>query len=229
MNKQDQRRQDKQKFMQIIGTNLRIAREINGYSRKQVMQEVFGGDGKNLNRISEIEHGNLLPPIVTIAKLANMYNVSLDFIFGRVSEPDLMAEDAYVSRAVGIIRNLGLDMMDGLTKVLIEQAKSLPKSDDIALMESSKNLIQAILKDKNSILKNHNHLRPLLNDLNNALVQSERAFAKKQVLFNIAYDDAISEQCERQHKNRLLVEKIDREMTKNQLKMTKKLNQPKLF
>lgn len=230
MNKNhEQRKQAKQELTKIIGINLRIARELNGFTRKQVMQQVFGGDGRNLNRISEIEHGNLLPPLVTLHKLAQMYNVSLDFIFGRTNEPDVLAEDAYVGRAVSTIRHLGIDMMDGITKVLIEQAKALPKADCVALMECSKNLIQDAIRSQSRSFDNDNQLKLRLNQLNQALIQAERGFAKRQLLCNIAFDDAISHHQDRQHKNRLSIEKRDQAILDKQVVLPKQSFQLDLF
>lgn len=221
-------KQEKEKLTQILGNNLRIAREMNGFTRRQVMKEVFDGNGRNLNRISEVEHGNLMPSVMHILRFAQMYNVSLDFLFGRTNEPDFLCEDAYVGRAVSSIRHLGIDMMDGLTKILIEQAQSLPKSDSIALMEAARELIQGVLLAPKSILENQENLKRLLNDLNNALVQAERNYAKKQVRFNITFDDAISEQ--RLHKNKLLVEKPNHSLTAMQKKLTEQTQrQPDLF
>lgn len=191
--KKQRQKQEKEQLAQMLGANLKVAREINGFTRKKVMQDIFAGDGYNLNRISELENGDALPSVPLLLRLSVYYHVSLDFLMGRTHQPDFLSEDAYVGRAVADIRNLGLDMMDKVTHALLGQVQSLPSTDSMALLDNAKQLILALLQCQDGAFKDkYPHLKGMVIQLNDSVVQMEKDLAKKQILKEVAYEDAIA-------------------------------------
>lgn len=186
----EQRRKDKEVFSKVIANNLRIAREINGFSQKKVMQDIFNSDGSNLNRVSEIETGIVLPSFWLIARLACYYNVSTDFIFGRTNQPDFLAEDAYVGRAVADLRETGLMMMDKVTQALLKQVEMLPNASLLELLETNKKFINDVLICQDNVFKDkYSYLRNYVAKLNSCVIGVERETAKTRILQEIAFED----------------------------------------
>lgn len=224
--KKFKQKQEKEHLAQVVGVNLKVAREINGFTRKKVMQDIFMGDGKNINRISELENGMILPSTQLLLKLSIYYNVSLDFLMGRTHQPDFLSEDAYVGRAVADLRDLGLDMMDKVTHALICQIKSLPSTDSLALLDSAKQLIFAVLQCQDGAFKEQHrpHLKVMIANLNESVINMERDLARKQILKEVAYEDAIAEQ-----ENRLYGGQLYTDKRKRSAKAHKTHQQPSLW
>lgn len=65
-------------YSETFGKRLKKAREDAGYSQKQI-QEILGIEQ---SRLSYYENGKREPDIETIGKLADFYNVSVDWLFG---------------------------------------------------------------------------------------------------------------------------------------------------
>lgn len=224
MNKKTRQKQEKEQLAQIVGANLRVAREINGFTRKKVMQDIFMGDGYNLNRISELENGDALPSVPLLLKLSVYYNVNMDFLMGRTHQPDFLSEDAYVGRAVADLRNLGLDMMDKVTVALLEQIKSLPSIDSMALLDNAKQLIFALLQCQDGAFKDkyHAQFKGLVASLNDSIISTEKTLARQQILKEVAYEDAIADSDNRLYGGRLYADKAKRS-TKTHRKLDKQL------
>lgn len=224
MNKKTRQKQEKEQLAQIVGANLRVAREINGFTRKKVMQDIFMGDGYNLNRISELENGDALPSVPLLLKLSVYYNVNMDFLMGRTHQPDFLSEDAYVGRAVADLRNLGLDMMDKVTIALLGQIKSLPSIDSMALLDNAKQLIFALLQCQDGAFKDkyHAQFKGLVASLNDSIISTEKTLARQQILKEVAYEDAIADSDNRLYGGRLYADKAKRS-TKTHRKLDKQL------
>lgn len=64
-------------------TNLRAIRRIKGYTQIAVQMKT----GIDQSILSKIESGERLPSIPTMLKLADFYNVSVDYLLNRTSNP----------------------------------------------------------------------------------------------------------------------------------------------
>ena len=64
-------------------TNLRTIRRIKGYTQIAVQMKT----GIDQSILSKIESGERLPSIPTMLKLADFYNVSVDYLLNRTSNP----------------------------------------------------------------------------------------------------------------------------------------------
>lgn len=224
MNKKTRQKQEKEQLAQIVGANLRVAREINGFTRKKVMQDIFMGDGYNLNRISELENGDALPSVPLLLKLSVYYNVNMDFLMGRTHQPDFLSEDAYVGRAVADLRNLGLDMMDKVTIALLGQIKTMPSTDSMALLDNAKQLIFALLQCQDGAFKDkyHAQFKGLVASLNDSIISTEKTLARQQILKEVAYEDAIADSDNRLYGGRFYADKA-KHSTKTHRKLDKQL------
>lgn len=64
--------------------NIRSLRIDNGYTQKQIGEYL----GISQNTYSQYEIGVLKYPVDVLIKLANLYNVSIDYLVGRTNQKD---------------------------------------------------------------------------------------------------------------------------------------------
>jgi transcriptional regulator with XRE-family HTH domain len=74
------------KISEIFASRLRIERNRIGWSQTDVANQL--GLGRNTT-YSNWEQGERMPNAETIVKLANLYMVSVDYLFGRINEGDI--------------------------------------------------------------------------------------------------------------------------------------------
>jgi transcriptional regulator with XRE-family HTH domain len=74
------------KISEIFASRLRIERNRIGWSQTDVANHL--GLGRNTT-YSNWEQGERMPNAETIVKLANLYMVSVDYLFGRINERDI--------------------------------------------------------------------------------------------------------------------------------------------
>jgi transcriptional regulator with XRE-family HTH domain len=70
---------------EIFAFRLRIERNLNGWSQTEVANQLELGRNTTY---SNWERGIKMPNAETIVKLANLYKVSVDYLFGRINERD---------------------------------------------------------------------------------------------------------------------------------------------
>lgn len=142
---------NQQQLMKVIGENLYKARRMAQLNQAQVMKQVWGTDGKNTNRISEIETGAKPVSLSLLLKLATLYGTSLDYIFGLSSEPEVDLNSARAGMVLNGLRSIGLEVMDELSQVLSRTIAKMPRNEAILLVEDSKATMNAyretMLKD----------------------------------------------------------------------------------
>jgi transcriptional regulator with XRE-family HTH domain len=105
MNEQDRR--------QLIAARVREARQLAGLTQGQVAKML------ELHRpsVSEIEAGNRRVSAEELAKLANIFDVSLSYLMGEGPEV-LAADDPKVQLAARELQKLSPDALDGLLRAL---------------------------------------------------------------------------------------------------------------
>lgn len=79
---------DKETFSQEFCQRLRSAREQAGLSQSEVGRRI----GKSQNTVNEYESGKAKPPIGVLRQLADLYDVSLDYLAARTGTPRPPAE-----------------------------------------------------------------------------------------------------------------------------------------
>lgn len=129
---------NQQQLLKVIGENLYKARRMAQLNQQQVMKEVWGTDGKNTNRISEIETGAKPVSLSILLKLATLYGTSLDYIFGLSSEPEVDLNSARAGMVLNGLRSIGLEVMEELSQVLSRTIAKMPRNEAILLVEDSK-------------------------------------------------------------------------------------------
>jgi hypothetical protein len=142
---------NQQQLMKVIGENLYKARRMAQLNQAQVMKDVWGTDGKNTNRISEIETGAKPVSLTILLKLATLYGTSLDYIFGLSAEPEVDLNSSRAGMVLNGLRSIGLEVMDELSHVLSRTIAKMPRNEAILLVEDSKATMnvyrETLLKD----------------------------------------------------------------------------------
>ena len=85
-------------FRKLVGERLQTARESVGLTQEGVLS-ALGGSVRSLKSIQDWESGTSMPMVEKLPLLADLYQVTIDWIlgrgyettFGRVEDPDLIA------------------------------------------------------------------------------------------------------------------------------------------
>lgn len=72
-----------------IAMRLLDLRESSGAKQKNIAELI----GTSQSRMSEYEHGEVLPSLFSLIKLADTYGVSLDYIVGRTDRQKMCKEE----------------------------------------------------------------------------------------------------------------------------------------
>lgn len=72
-----------------IAMRLLDLRESSGTKQKNIAELI----GTSQSRMSEYEHGEVLPSLFSLIKLADTYGVSLDYIVGRTDRQKMCKEE----------------------------------------------------------------------------------------------------------------------------------------
>ncbi|MFT9848470.1 helix-turn-helix domain-containing protein [Aneurinibacillus sp. REN35] len=76
-----------------IGERLKYLREKNGYAQKFVAEKI----GVKNNTLSSYESDKRQPDYDTLQKLADFFEVSVDYLFGRTDDPSLKKSEKEMS------------------------------------------------------------------------------------------------------------------------------------
>ncbi|MFD1706980.1 helix-turn-helix domain-containing protein [Siminovitchia sediminis] len=87
--------------MPSLGARLRDARKRKGYTQTEVCKIL---QLKN-SRLSGYERDYRKPDVNTLTNLADLYEVSTDWLFGRKEEPDLTGDSSFTSLEEQELRN----------------------------------------------------------------------------------------------------------------------------
>ena len=68
-----------------MNNNLRLLRKSRGYTQIAVQMKT----GIEQALLSKFENGERIPPTETLIRLAEFYNVSIDYILGRTDVPEI--------------------------------------------------------------------------------------------------------------------------------------------
>ncbi len=68
-----------------MNTNLKLLRKSKGYTQIAVQMKT----GIEQALLSKFENGERIPPTETLIKLADFYNVSIDYILCRTNNPNI--------------------------------------------------------------------------------------------------------------------------------------------
>lgn len=187
-----------------IGLNLRAVRTHREMAIKEVMAEVWNTPDRK-NRLSEIENGARIPSPYILLRLALLYDVSLDFVFG-FSKSIERAKSAS-SDLFQIKRNLkktAMELMDEISVSLTKRASVLPRIEAVLLLDEVKVItsryreIAAIDLDFNHALAGFSSNFDALDKASEALNQliTARMRASELSMYNhiqLTYDDVSNE------------------------------------
>lgn len=92
------KQQEQKKLIHMIGQRLKEAREINNFSQMQAAKMLGYATSSKLSKIENASDTHSIP-LITLLHAAQLYEVSLDFLFGRTRDFD-MGERATCEREV---------------------------------------------------------------------------------------------------------------------------------
>ena len=69
----------------IMNNRLRALRKCRGYTQVSLQMQT----GIEQALLSKFENGERVPPTETLMRLAEFYNVSIDYILGRTDNPEI--------------------------------------------------------------------------------------------------------------------------------------------
>ncbi|RLL19024.1 helix-turn-helix domain-containing protein [Acinetobacter chengduensis] len=170
-----QNRQKRDEELQItIGRNLKIARQmVARLSLKQVMLKVWGVQDRK-NRISEIEGGMRMPSPYILVRLAILYGVSLDFIFGLSSDIERDIESSRAGQITQGLREIAIDTVDRIGLLMAKQVSVMPRMEAVTLKDQSLELIYFLRKNLPAEVFNELEVRNQYIDLCNQVENSCR-------------------------------------------------------
>jgi transcriptional regulator with XRE-family HTH domain len=122
------------KISEIFASKLRIERNRIGWSQTEVANQL--GLGRNTT-YSNWEQGERMPNAETIVKLADLYMVSVDYLFGRINERDIEVRNK-------IAHGMVLDLTD---KAILENYDFM-LDGKVITKEQSKRLIAYIRAER---------------------------------------------------------------------------------
>ena len=96
----------------MIGKRLKEVRKSKGITQSQLAEQI----GVSVSAVKKWEQDQVDPNTAALMSIAVALNVSLDYLFGNSSEPDLVIEE-------------------GQTKKILEVVKDLPERHKTALLK----------------------------------------------------------------------------------------------
>lgn len=183
---------DKAELAKIVGENLYKARNLSNLTRREVNDKLFNGNG---NRLSEIEHGVNLPTYPQLIEMAQLYGVSLDFVFGLSTEYEMNTGCYYSGLVLNTMREAGLDIADRISESLISLSKNFPPHSSQLLLDSSKRLVREFMKYRQDMVFSVEYM-PLdecIKELQFQIQEVEKNIARKARIMEVAYQDALDE------------------------------------
>ncbi|WP_111857884.1 hypothetical protein [Acinetobacter sp. CFCC 10889] len=164
-----------------IGRNCRIAREVSGYSRLDVMSllyEITGDKLKvQLKNLSDLENGHKTCTFAHLVRLSLLYKCSLNFLTGLSPHIEINIVEKK-STILGAIESTTTEITDRISEKLNEVLSSIPKQRGELLHNTAKRTITAIDKQKNKDLvfsANYPNIVDLSNDLKEKVADFEEA------------------------------------------------------
>jgi transcriptional regulator with XRE-family HTH domain len=122
----------------VIASNLKAARKLAKLKMDDVSDLLYG-KGKNAkNRLSEYENAVCVPNLATLISLAQIYDVSLDYLVGLSSEPEHDADSAHAARIMASLKMSGNRMMESIARMMALQVRKAPKGCTVALVEQAR-------------------------------------------------------------------------------------------
>ena len=112
--------EDQPDIIDKLPTKLKKLRHFRGWSQRQLGEKL----GVNIQRISKYENGIVCPPPKMLVKIANVFNVSLDYLFGNekelASDSDLNQKFMQFAKEVSELpekeQNTLIDLVDAYIK-----------------------------------------------------------------------------------------------------------------
>lgn len=134
-------------FFKVVGSNCRSVREMNGYTRHDVMQKVWAYNNKQQfnNRVSELENGSKKIDVATLYRFCVEMNCSADFILGLSNEVETDNLEAKMSgRLYQSLRSSVLEATDEICQSLSKSIRYLPPYQGELLKTSAQAVINQV-------------------------------------------------------------------------------------
>lgn len=164
-----------------IGRNCRIAREISGYSRLDVISMLYAVTGDKLKvqlkNLCDLEYGHKTCSFSHLVRLSLLYKCSLNFLTGLSPHIEINIIEKK-SAVLGAIESTTTEITDRISEKLNEVLSSIPKQRGELLHNTAKRTLVAIDKQKNKDLvfsANYPDITDLSKDLSEKVADFEEA------------------------------------------------------
>lgn len=113
-----------------FGERIRLLRDKKGYTQKYIASKI----GVKNNTLHGYENGLREPPFEILVQLAEIYEVTVDYLLGRSSDPRLTKEQE--------------EQVDKRTKELMDLFNRLGEKDQVFFKQTMENFIQTHKKEQ---------------------------------------------------------------------------------
>lgn len=172
-------------FFKVIGSNCRVVREINGFTRNQVMDKVWAYNNKQrfTNRVCELENGTKKIDVVTLYRFCVEMNCSADFILGLSNEVEIDNLEAKMAgRLYQSLRSSVLEATDEICSNLSKSIRHLPPYQGELLKTSANSVVSLIEKLSHDLAfrGQHGELIDAVMELKNQVISFDR-YTSRQI------------------------------------------------
>lgn len=140
---------DEAEFFKVVGANCRAVREMNGYTRNDVMRRVWAYKNNQQfnNRVCELENGTKKIDVATLYRFCIEMNCSADFLLGMSNEVEVDNLEAKMSgRLYQSLRSSVLEATDEICSSLSKSIRHLPPYQGEMLKSSAQSVVNLIEK-----------------------------------------------------------------------------------
>lgn len=175
---------DDAEFAKVVGANCRTVRELNGYTRNQVMVKIWAykNNQRFSNRVSELENGTKKMDISTLYRFCVEMNCSADFLLGLSNEVEIDNLEAKTAgRLYQSLRSSVLEATDQICANLSKSIRYLPPYQG-ELLKTSANSVVNIIERLNHDLAFRGQYAELIDacmELKNQVISFDRYTARQ--------------------------------------------------
>lgn len=172
------------RLYKVVAHNAKLAREISGLTRKEVMKAVWGYRNEDMfaNRVSELESGDKKIELKTLFKLCEIYGCSADFLLGFSEEFE--RNNLAAQHSGMVFQSIRSSVLEATEQICLNVSKSiahLPPFQGELLKNSSKQLTELIEKHSHDLAfkGQYSDVVDAAKELKKNVVMFEMFFAKQ--------------------------------------------------
>ena len=182
---------EEKELFQVVGHNCKLAREINGTTRAQLQDDVWGYENnqKHANRVSELESGNKRIELITLYRVCKTLGVSADFILGFSDDYE---RENLEAKTAGLVFyffcSSVLEATDNICLTMSRAIQSLPSFQGEVLKSQAKHVVELVDKRSHDLMwcADNKDLVEAVQDLKTQIINFDKFFARQMRLIDVA-------------------------------------------